>query len=102
MRKLSQTRGGSPDVRERRGTKCAARYGTNRVTCLLIGKRRKSTGRKLSVDIALLKFCKQLHRFQFLVRLHEKTGRPAAVSRRCSAPQQSAECGTNRAPHDCA
>jgi len=26
-------------------------------------------GRKLSVDIALLKFCKQPHRFQFLIRL---------------------------------
>jgi hypothetical protein len=32
------------------------------------------------VDIALLKFCKQLHRFQFLVRLHEKINALLALS----------------------
>ena len=51
---------------------CAARYSMNRVTCLWIGAKRKSTGRKLLVDIALLKFCKQLHRSQFLVRLQKE------------------------------
>jgi hypothetical protein len=37
-------------------------------------------GPKLSVDIALLKFCKQLHRFQFLVRLHEESNALLALS----------------------
>jgi hypothetical protein len=37
-------------------------------------------GRKLSVDIALLKFCKQLHRFQFLICLHEKINALLALS----------------------
>jgi hypothetical protein len=32
------------------------------------------------VDIALLKFCKQLHRFQFLICLHEKINALLALS----------------------
>jgi hypothetical protein len=32
------------------------------------------------VDIALLKFCKQLHRFQFLIRLHEEINALLALS----------------------
>ena len=32
------------------------------------------------MDIALLKFCKQLHRFQFLICLHEKINALLALS----------------------